>query len=373
MTYRTLRIRGPTSLVRTDLQICGEGSMARLTASICFFILATLAAGRAQAPPVPGQQQYLLIDAQSSRSRLTRTVNLSKVRERLVDAVEKGYGVHFVAGLSSSANLLLKRGDAGKSSYRMVATSSENGFLKELNEAASQGFKVVPGGIKALEEGGALGNQTTWMAVLRKQPDTSRNAYSVVKGTKDGEEALASSTTSGLTLVGILGRQGMVSANTLLFFEKSDQPTAPPASEHRDYRIVATARTSAMQNDLSQAAADGFRLIGAGFGYMTVVMARERGSAPAPIEYRLLAVTRLETGVRELQAAGAEGFRVAAMSENGQEGVFILHRTPGTPGRFDYRVIPLQESTVNQALIDAEADGYKIITLLSDLVVLERQ
>ena len=30
--------------------------MARLTASICFFILATLAAGRAQAPPVPGQQ-----------------------------------------------------------------------------------------------------------------------------------------------------------------------------------------------------------------------------------------------------------------------------------------------------------------------------
>ena len=129
--------------------------MARLTASIWFFILATLAGGRAQAPAVPGEQQYPLIDAQSTRSRLTRTVNLSKVRERLVDAVEKSYGVHFVAGFSSSANLLLKRGDAGPGSYRMVVTSSESAFLKELNQAASQGFRVVPGGIKAFEEGGA--------------------------------------------------------------------------------------------------------------------------------------------------------------------------------------------------------------------------
>ena len=163
-------------------------------------------------------------------------VNLSKVRERLVDAVEKGYGVHFVAGLSSSANLLLKRPDAGASSYRMVATSSESAFLKELNQAASQGFRVVPGGIKAFEEGGNFGNQTTWIAVLRKQSDTPRTKYSVVKGTTEGEAALASSTTTGRALVGILGRQGLVAANTLLFFEESDEPRVPPVSEQREYR-----------------------------------------------------------------------------------------------------------------------------------------
>jgi hypothetical protein len=126
-----------------------------------------------------------------------------------------------------------------------------------------------------------------------------------------------------------------------------------------------------MQNDLVQAAAEGFRVIGAGFGYMTVVLARERGSAPTPIEYRLLGMTRVETTVKELQAAGAEGFRVAAMSENGQEGVFVLQRTPGTSERFDYRVLPLQEPTANQTLIDAEAGGHQIIALLNDLVVLE--
>ena len=347
--------------------------MARLTTSICFFILATLAGGRAQAPAIPGEQQYLLIDAQSTRSRLTRTVNLSKVRERLVDAVEKGYGVHFVAGFSSSANLLLKRGDAGLGSYRIVVTSSESAFLKELNQAASQGFRVVPGGIKAFEEGGAFGNQTTWIAVLRKQSDTPRNKYSVVKGTKEGEAALANSTTTGHALVGILGRQGLVAANTLLFFEESDEPRVPPVSEQREYRIVTTARTSAMQNDLAEAAAEGFRVIGAGFGYMTAVMARERGAPPTPIEYHLIGMIRVETAVKELQAAGAEGFRVAAMSEHGQEGVFILNRPPGTSERFDYRVIRLEEATANQTLIDAEAGGYRIITLLNDLVILERQ
>ena len=98
--------------------------MARLTTSICVFVLATLAGGRAQAPAIPGEPQYLLIDAQSTRGRLMRTVNLSKVRERFVGAVDKGYGVHSVAGFSSSANLLLKRGDAGPGSYRMVATPS---------------------------------------------------------------------------------------------------------------------------------------------------------------------------------------------------------------------------------------------------------
>ena len=53
--------------------------------------------------------------------------------------------------------------------------------------------------------------------------------------------------------------------------------------------------------------------------------------------------------------------------------MFILHRTPGTSERFDYRVIRLEEATANQTLIDAEAGGYRIITLLNDLVILERQ
>ena len=343
----------------------------RLATSTCLLIGLTLAGAGAQTPPVPRDHQYLFIDAQTARSRLTRMINLSTVRDRLMGAADKGYGVAFVAGSSSSANLLLRRGGPGPGSYRMVASSREGAFLDELNQAASQGFRVVPESIKALDESGGFGNQTTWLAVLVKQSDTSRIKYSVVKGTKDGEEALAHSSTAGRAVVGILRRQGMVASNTLLFFEESNEAVAP-VSEPREYRIVATARTSALQNDLTAAAAEGFRVIGAGFGDMTVLMARERGSTPAPVEYRVIAMIRTETAVKELQAAGAEGFRVAAISEHGPEGVFILHRRPGSSDRFEYRLTGLKEANASQLLVDAEADGYRIIRLLNDLVVLER-
>ena len=346
--------------------------MFRLATSIC--LLAVMLSGAGAQSLASGDQPYLFIDAQSTRSKLTRTINLSKVRDRLMDAVAKGYGVQFLAEFSSSVDLLLKRGGAGAGSHHMVVTSRESAFLKELNESASQGFRVVPEGIKAFDEGGSFGDQTTWVAVLMKQPDAPRIKYSVVKGAKEGEEALAKSATAGRALVGILGRQGMVAANTLLFFEEREAPTGvPPVAEERQYRIVATARTEAMQKDLTKAAAEGFQVIGAGFGYMTVVLARERGSAVTPIEHRVIAMIRSETAMSELQAAGTEGFRVTAVSEHGPESVFVLSRRPATSERFEYQLIRLQESTANQTLVDAEADGYCMIRLLNDVILLERQ
>jgi len=128
-----------------------------------------------------------------------------------------------------------------------------------------------------------------------------------------------------------------------------------------------------MQKDLTKAAAEGFQVIGAGFGYMTVVLARERGSAVTPIEHRVIAMIRSETAMSELQAAGTEGFRVTAVSEHGPESVFVLSRRPATSERFEYQLIRLQESTANQTLVDAEADGYCMIRLLNDAILLERQ
>ena len=348
--------------------------MFRPATSTCLVIAVMLSGAGAQSPAPPGDQQYLFIDAQSTRSKLTRTINLSKVRDRFMDAVSKGYDVQFLAEFSSSVDLLLRRGGAGAGSHHMVVTSREGAFLNELNQAASQGFRVVPEGIKAFEEGGSFGDQTTWIAVLMKQPDAPRIKYSVVKGTKEGEEALANSAAAGRALVGILGRQGMVAANTLLFFEEREARTGvPPVAEERQYRIIATARTDAMQKDLTKAAAERFQVIGVGFGYMTVVLARERGSAVTPIEHRVIAMIRSETAISEVQAAGAEGFRVTAISEHGQEGVFVLSRRPATSERFDYQFVRLQESTANQTLVDAETDGYCMIRLLNDLIVLERQ
>jgi len=340
--------------------------MKRAFAWVWIVVTALLVPVVAQDRQAASEPGYLLIDAAQTRSRLLGITNLSKIRDRLAEAGKQGYGFVSLAGSSSSANVLMKRDGAGPRTYRLVFDGREGGFLKNLNKAASEGLRVIPGTIKAFEENG----ETIWMTVVEPAPDAPRVTYVVVKGTEEGEKALDGASAAGRSLVGILGRMGMTSANTLLFFEQhAPESSTGPARVHR---IIANSRTSTTEKDVIDAAAEGFRLLGAGFGYMSIVMSRAHDAANEPVDYRLLAMIRAKTAVDELNQAGAEGFRLTAMSENGQEGVMVLHRKHGTADHFEYRLVQLEEGTANRTLLDAEADGYRIAQLFSDLVVLER-
>lgn len=332
------------------------------------FALKSPAGAAAQTPSPSPDEQFLFIDTLSATSKWTGTTNFSTLGDRLADAGSRGYGLGFIARASSSVNMLLKRDGQGPRTYRLIAEGREGSFLKELNQAGSQGFRLLPDTIRVLERG----YQAAWVAVMQ-QSGAARFTYSVVKGRDDGERALAESGATGKVLRGILGRTGMMAANSLLFFEQAEHPTdAPAASSRLDYRILATVLTSKMQTELGQAATAHFRVVGAGVGYMTVVMARDPGSTPEPIDYRLVAMIRAQTAIKELSAAGADGFRIAATSQNGTEAVFILHRRPDTSERFEYGLLSLQEATADRLLRQAEADGYRVVTLLNELVVLER-
>lgn len=343
--------------------------MRALAVSLSAVVWLLLTGAGAQVPAPPPDEPYLYIDAETARGRFPRVVNLEKVRQRLVDAGSRGYGVLSMARSSWSMNLLLKHDGVGPRSHRLITHVREGAFLNALNEAGAQGYQVPPEGIKAFEESA----QTTWVAVMTKVPDDRRFKYSVVKGTQDGERALADAAGTGRVPKSIVGRMGMSAANTLLFFEETEPPgAAGPAAGRPVYRIIANARTSTTEKDLGEAAAQGFRVIGVSTGLMSVVMARDAGPAPEPTEYRVIATMRIQTGAEELSAAGAEGFRTAGTAVHGSEWVFILHRRPGTSERFGYRAVILQEATANQALRDAEADGYRIAGLFSDIVVLQR-
>ncbi|HXW03588.1 MAG TPA: hypothetical protein VD833_00025 [Vicinamibacterales bacterium] len=347
--------------------------MLRPTASIVASLLIVPAVSGKQAPALSNNQHYVLIDAENTRSRILRKINLSKLRERLRDAADSGYSLRFMSSSSRSLNMLLKRAAGTSGNYRLVAESGERGLINELNNATAEGFRVLPETIKALDETSMGTTETTWIAVLAKQSDAPRVRYSMIKGRKDAELALASSSTTERTLVGVVGREGMLGANTVLFFEEIEGAKRDvPESQQLEYRVVATARTSAMQSDLAAAAAEGFRVITAG-SYMTAVLARERGATPKPFEYRVLAAQRVATSVQELQAAGAVGFRVVATSQNASEAVFIVERHAGTSERFDYDILGLQEANANKKLVGAEGHGYRIVRLLDDLVLLERQ
>jgi hypothetical protein len=328
--------------------------MRKVIASTCVCVVVALAATLAQKPP---SHAHRFIDAAKTRSKWTRTVNIPKVRDQLMEAAKEGYSVRFMAGGSSSLNLLLTRGEAGPRSYQMLAQPSENKFLTELNGLGSKGFRVLPGTLKAFVESGSFGEQTNWVAILEQQSDSSRFQYSVVKGAKEGVEALTASHAAGRVLVGIVGRQGLVAANTQLFFEEVQGGGAPSAPRMVDYQMITPVKTSTAEKEILEAADRGLRVIGASFGYMAVLMAREPDTEPLPSEYRVIAMIRAQTAAKELQAAGVDGFRIAAISENGPEAVFVLRRSSGASERFDYGLLALEEETANEALTQAEGDG----------------
>lgn len=342
------------------------------------FVLASPAASdgvQAQAVSPENDGEYRLIDAQRTRSRLTRTVNLGRVEDQLERAGQEGYALRWVAGFSSSMNLLLRKDSAGPREYRMVTSGRESAFLRDLNEAGAEGFRVVPNGIKAFEESSAFAS-LAWVAIMAREPERPRStfSYSLVKGTDEGEAALAAAAADGRTLAAVVGRQGLVAADTLLFFEAVEAvaPAAPAPIGPREFRIIATARTSTTEADIRAAASEGLRVIGAGFGYMTFIMVREPDVEPVPVEYRLIAMKRRETALDELRATGAEGYEVAATSQNGQEAVFVLERRPQTTMPFDYDLLSLEEDSANEVLQGAEAAGYRVVTLLNDIVVVSR-
>src|SRR5262249_23726223 len=119
----------------------------------------------------------------------------------------------------------------------------------------------------------------------------------------------------------------------------SAQSGAPQSTRVRDYKLLATNRTSTMQKELNDAASNGYRFERAmggatGFGGKEVVAIVSRGVEGVRgqrYEYRLLATQRTSTMQKELQEAGDAGFEYRDQSVfettfGGEEVVVILEK-----------------------------------------------
>ena len=140
-----------------------------------------------------------------------------------------------------------------------------------------------------------------------------------------------------------------------------------------DYRVLATSRTSTMERELNQAAEEGYRLgtvMGGdtAFGGSEVVAVVERCGAGGRYAYRLLATSKTSTMQDELQAAEAEGYRyrfqtVFETAFGGNEVVVILERDQDAPTR-SRQVLLLatsRTSTLEKELRGAAARGYELV------------
>ncbi len=148
--------------------------------------------------------------------------------------------------------------------YRLLATNRTSTMEKEMNQAAEAGFcfKTVMGGDTAF---------------------------------------------GGKQVVVIMGK-----------------PASPESAARKQYKLLATNRTSTMQKEMQEAADQGFRYCGqtvfeSAFGgkEVSVILERDSGAAQKRATYRLLATSKTSTMEKELQEAGAQGFHLIGMTVGG--------------------------------------------------------
>ena len=172
--------------------------------------------------------------------------------------------------------------------YRVVATVRTSTLEKEINDAAESGYRLR----------GMIGGSTAF---------------------------------GGAEMVAILTRRAV----------------GEPAHRY-EYRVLATNRTSTMQDELQDAGEDGYDFRGqtileTAFGgrEVVVVLEREREGPRPIVEYRLLATNRTSTMERELDAIGEEGYEIVGLTVaetfiGGEEGVAITQRvSPGVAPSVD--------------------------------------
>jgi len=142
-----------------------------------------------------------------------------------------------------------------------------------------------------------------------------------------------------------------------------------------DYRVLATSKTSTMEKELNQAAADGFVFGGvmggeSAFGGSEVitVMAKNAASPSAGRKYKLVAASKTSTMQKELNQAGEEGFfycgqTVFSSTFGGKEVAVILEFNPDSKaGRIVYKLAATSKtSTMEKELRQAGEEGFKFL------------
>lgn len=169
-------------------------------------------------------------------------------------------------------------GQSQEIQYKVLATNRTSTMEKELNEAADAGFRFEA----------CMGGDTAW----------------------GGSETVA----------------------------VMSKPVGKEVKPHYQYKLLATTRTSTMQKELQEAGDGGYAyrdqtVFKSTFGgkEVVVILELDRDAPTQHWEYKLLATSRTSTMEKELNDAGSAGFEFVGMSVGqtaigGQETVSILRR-----------------------------------------------
>ncbi len=194
---------------------------------------------------------------------------------------------------------------------------------------------------------------------------------------------------SGTLCVAVLAAAGLGHARL------GDGTEAIQATPTVEYQLLATTKTSTMEEELNEAAEHGFRFDGVMGGETAVggdevvaIMSKVSGATPGRYLYRLLATSKTSTMQRELQEAADEGFlyRGQTVFESffgGQEVVAILERDKDALAvDHEYKLLATSRtSTMQKELTEVGEEGFAFVGMTvgdtamggSELVVITRR
>lgn len=148
-----------------------------------------------------------------------------------------------------------------------------------------------------------------------------------------------------------------------------------PSRIEIEYKLLATNRTTTMEKEMNDAAAEGYQFLEVisgdtafGGSEALVVMVRSpEVISRGRFAYRLLATTKTSTMQRELQEASDSGFEHRGQSvfkkTFGTEVMVILERDNKVkPRQWDYKLLATSKtSTMQKEIMEAAAQGYQFV------------
>jgi hypothetical protein len=151
-------------------------------------------------------------------------------------------------------------------------------------------------------------------------------------------------------------------------------PMSALAQEATSYRVLATNKTSTMQKEMQEAGEAGFRFAAVmggetSFGGKEVVVLMQKAPGAGRREYRLLATSKTSTLQKELQEAADAGFVFVGQTVfeslfGGKEVAAILERDPAATAqeKYEYKLIATKRtSTLQKELQEVGDQGYQAL------------
>jgi len=155
-----------------------------------------------------------------------------------------------------------------ESNYLLLSTVKTSTMQKELDEASAQGFRIISSASSCGQS-----EMVLFLERVTKAPDTYKYKLLATTRTSTMEKELNQAAREGFRLLPrtITAKEGFLTNEIVSVLEQS-----PKSSKRYEYRLLATSRTSTLQKEVSQAETDGFVLVGlVGRGENMVIMEKE--------------------------------------------------------------------------------------------------